>query len=115
MSGPGDLEARNPSLVRGALMAGTAQVHQMLVFRPTPGLGRPDTPVERLFLAGATAHPAGAVHGAPGANAARAALARGGRLGALYGAGIRAGQRLVYGADASQSRRPVEAHHPGRS
>ena len=80
-----------------------------------PGLGRPDTPVERLFLAGATAHPAGAVHGAPGANAARAALARGGRLGALYGAGIRAGQRLVYGADASQSRRPVEAHHPGRS
>jgi phytoene dehydrogenase-like protein len=102
VSRPGDLEARNPSLVGGALMAGTAQLHQMLVFRPTPGLGRPDTPVERLFLAGATAHPAGAVHGTPGANAARAALARGGRFGALYGAGIRAGQRLVYGADVRE-------------
>lgn len=97
VSRPGDLQARNPSLVRGALMAGTAQVHQMLVFRPTPGLGRPDTPVDGLFLAGATAHPAGAVHGAPGANAARAALARGGRLGPVYKAGIRAAQRLVYG------------------
>jgi hypothetical protein len=42
------------------------------------------------------------VHGAPGANAARAARARGGRLGALYGAGIRAGQRLVYGADVRE-------------
>jgi phytoene dehydrogenase-like protein len=98
VSRPADLQARDPSLVRGALMQGTAQIHQMLVFRPTPGLGRPDTPVERLYLAGATAHPAGAVHGAPGANAARAALARDGRLGSVYGAGIRAGQRLVYGA-----------------
>ncbi|MDD7940232.1 NAD(P)/FAD-dependent oxidoreductase [Actinomycetospora lutea] len=104
VSGPGDLQARNPSLVRGALMAGTAQIHQMLVFRPTPGLGRPDTPVDGLFLAGATAHPAGAVHGAPGANAARAALARAGRLGRVYAAGIRAGQRLVYGAADSRGR-----------
>jgi len=101
VSRPADLEARNPSLVGGALMAGTAQIHQMLVFRPTPGLGRPDTPVERLFLAGATAHPAGAVHGTPGANAARAALARDGRLGPLYAAGIRAGHRLVYGSSGT--------------
>ncbi|GAA4794023.1 NAD(P)/FAD-dependent oxidoreductase [Actinomycetospora chlora] len=104
VSRPSDLQARDPSLVRGALMQGTAHVHQMLVFRPTPGLGRPDTPVERLYLAGATAHPAGAVHGAPGANAARAALAREGRLGGVYGAGIRAAQRLVYGADDSRGR-----------
>ncbi|MFC5139707.1 phytoene desaturase family protein [Actinomycetospora rhizophila] len=104
VSRPGDLEARDPSLVRGALMAGTAQIHQMLVFRPTPGLGRPDTPVDGLFLAGATAHPAGAVHGAPGANAARAALARAGRFGGVYAAGIRAGHRLVYGAADSRGR-----------
>lgn len=104
VSRPADLQARDPSLVRGALMAGTAQIHQMLVFRPTPGLGRPDTPVDGLFLAGATAHPAGAVHGAPGANAARAALARAGRLGRVYAAGIRAGHRLVYGAADSRGR-----------
>ncbi|MDQ3664625.1 MAG: dehydrogenase, partial [Actinomycetota bacterium] len=34
-----------------------------------------ETPVRRLFLSGASAHPGGGVHGAPGANAARAALA----------------------------------------
>ena len=33
-----------------------------------------ETPVGRLFLASASAHPGGGVHGAPGANAARAAL-----------------------------------------
>jgi hypothetical protein len=52
------------------------------VFRPTPGTGRPETPIERLYLASASAHPGGGVHGGPGANAARAALRAGttGRL-----------------------------------
>jgi phytoene dehydrogenase-like protein len=71
---PPDLEARNSSLVGGALNGGTAQVHQQLVFRPVPGLGRPETPVARLYLASSSAHPGGGVHGAPGAIAARAAL-----------------------------------------
>jgi phytoene dehydrogenase-like protein len=44
------------------------------VFRPLPGLARAETPIGRLFLAGASAHPGGGVHGAAGANAARAAL-----------------------------------------
>ena len=42
---------------------------------PTPGLGRAETPVRSLFLASASAHPGGGVHGACGANAARAAIA----------------------------------------
>ncbi|MDT0308856.1 NAD(P)/FAD-dependent oxidoreductase [Streptomyces sp. DSM 44917] len=71
---PEDLQALNPSLVRGALNGGTAAVHQQLIFRPTPGLGRPETPVAGLYLASASAHPGGGVHGACGANAARAAL-----------------------------------------
>jgi phytoene dehydrogenase-like protein len=45
------------------------------VFRPTPGLGRPSTPIANLYLASASAHPGGGVHGAPGANAAHVALA----------------------------------------
>jgi phytoene dehydrogenase-like protein len=45
-----------------------------------PGLGRAETPFPRLFLASASAHPGGGVHGACGANAARAALAPGARL-----------------------------------
>jgi phytoene dehydrogenase-like protein len=78
--GPAHIEAANTSLRAGAINGGTSQVHQQLVFRPIPGLGRPETPVRRLFLASSSAHPGGGVHGAPGANAARAALSLAGRL-----------------------------------
>jgi phytoene dehydrogenase-like protein len=71
---PLEFQQDNPSLVGGALNAGTAQLHQQLVFRPVPGLGRAETPIRNLFLASASAHPGGGVHGAPGANAAKAAL-----------------------------------------
>ncbi|MGN6331892.1 MAG: phytoene desaturase family protein [Motilibacteraceae bacterium] len=75
VQGPHDLEHRDRSLVHGTINGGTAQLHQELVFRPIPSLGRPETPVERLYLASSSAHPGGGVHGAPGWNAARAALA----------------------------------------
>ncbi|MBE7323800.1 NAD(P)/FAD-dependent oxidoreductase [Nocardioides sp. Y6] len=71
---PGDIEAANSNLVGGAINSGTAHLHQQLVFRPATGLGRPETPVAGLFLASASAHPGGGVHGACGWNAARAAL-----------------------------------------
>lgn len=77
---PPRLEAANANLVGGALNGGTAQVHQQLVFRPATGLGRPETPIAGLYLASASAHPGGGVHGACGANAARAALAPGREL-----------------------------------
>lgn len=73
---PGDLEKRNANLVAGAINGGTAQLHQTLIFRPTTGLARPETPIKDLYLASASAHPGGGVHGAPGANAAKAALWR---------------------------------------
>lgn len=73
--GPHELEAGDENLVRGALNGGTSGIHQELVFRPIPGLGRPETPVRGLFLASSSAHPGGGVHGACGSNAARAALA----------------------------------------
>jgi phytoene dehydrogenase-like protein len=75
--GPRELEQRNENLVGGALGGGTAALHQQLVFRPLPGLGRAETPVRGLFLGSSSAHPGGGVHGACGANAARAALAHG--------------------------------------
>ena len=94
---PTDLEGENPSLVGGALGGGTAAAFQQLFLRPVPGLGRADGPVDRLFLAGASAHPGGGVHGAPGANAARAALARDRALtGGLYRAAIDAAHRSIY-------------------
>lgn len=71
---PGDFERADPNLVLGAMHGGTTQIHQQAILRPTPGLGRPETPIAGLYLGSASAHPGGGVHGAPGANAARAAL-----------------------------------------
>ncbi|MFD6880448.1 MULTISPECIES: phytoene desaturase family protein [unclassified Streptomyces] len=71
---PTTLQAMNENLHNGAINNGTTALHQQAIFRPTPGTGRPETPVKRLYLASAAAHPGGGVHGAPGANAARAAL-----------------------------------------
>jgi phytoene dehydrogenase-like protein len=73
---PPDLHRRDANLVGGALNGGTAALHQQLIFRPIPGLGRAETPIRGLYLGSAAAHPGGGVHGACGANAARAALAR---------------------------------------
>jgi phytoene dehydrogenase-like protein len=74
VQGPIELQRVDANLVGGDLNAGTAQLHQQLVLRPVPGLARPETFVKGLYLAGASAHPGGGVHGAPGANAARAAI-----------------------------------------
>ncbi|HEX9968094.1 MAG TPA: hypothetical protein VGB06_09115, partial [Solirubrobacterales bacterium] len=72
--GPHELQAANRNLVNGAINGGTSQIHQQLVFRPTLGWGRPETPVKRLYLCSSAIHPGGGVHGAPGAAGARAAL-----------------------------------------
>ncbi len=94
---PPTLEAANSNLVGGAINSGTAQIHQQLVFRPTPGLARAQTPLRGLYLCGSSAHPGGGVHGAAGANAARAVLAArrsrraGVAVGALAGAALARG------------------------
>lgn len=71
---PSDLQDDDANLVGGAVNGGTSQLHQQLVFRPTPGAGGSRTVVDRLYLASAAAHPGGGVHGGCGYLAARAAL-----------------------------------------
>lgn len=71
---PPALEASNANLVGGDIGSGTMRLSQQLVMRPVPGLGRSETPIKGLYLASAAAHPGGGVHGACGANAARAAI-----------------------------------------
>ncbi len=88
--GPRGFTVRDRSLVDGALNGGTAALHQQLVFRPVPGLGRPELPVAGLYLASSSAHPGGGVHGGPGGNAALAAVRDSGVLGGLRGAAVRA-------------------------
>jgi phytoene dehydrogenase-like protein len=77
---PRTLERENRNLVGGALNGGTAQLQQQFVWRPVPSLGRPETPIGGLYLGSASAHPGGGVHGGPGANAARAAVAASQRI-----------------------------------
>ena len=79
--GPWELHAADRSLWQGALNGGSASIHQQLFWRPVPGLGRPETPIAGLYLASASAHPGGSVHGGCGANAATVALRHAGVLG----------------------------------
>ncbi len=93
---PRDLQAADPNLVHGAVGGGTAQLHQQLVFRPVPGLGRSETVVAGLYLGSASAHPGAGVHGVCGWLAARAALAEQGALGGLRRRITSAALELIY-------------------
>jgi phytoene dehydrogenase-like protein len=72
---PQRTEAENPSLVGGDLAGGSYELDQQLVFRPAPELCRHRTPLPGLYIAGASVHPGGAVHGMGGRSAARALIA----------------------------------------
>jgi phytoene dehydrogenase-like protein len=78
---PLGLQAADAILRHGALNGGTAALHQQLIFRPVPGLGRPETPIAGLYLGSMSAHPGGGVHGGPGAMAASVAMKASGVLG----------------------------------
>jgi phytoene dehydrogenase-like protein len=71
---PRATEEQNPSLVGGDLAGGSYEIDQQLVFRPAPELCRYRTPLRGLYMAGASTHPGGAVHGVSGRGAARALL-----------------------------------------
>jgi phytoene dehydrogenase-like protein len=78
---PSDLENSDANLHTGAVNGGTSQLFQQLIFRPAPGFGRAETPLQNVFLGSAGASPGGGVHGVCGRNAARAALAADGATG----------------------------------
>jgi phytoene dehydrogenase-like protein len=83
LQSPMALNRADGNLLLGAVNGGTAALHQQAIFRPFTGTGRPETPYQRLYLASASAHPGGGVHGACGWNAARTALRDNGMLGPL--------------------------------
>lgn len=72
---PQQTEQQNPSLVGGDLAGGSYELDQQLLFRPHPRLCRYRSPLTGLYVAGASTHPGGAVHGMSGRGAARALLA----------------------------------------
>lgn len=69
---PLDIERRCINMVRGGHLVGAYRPSQMGASRPTPELAQYRTPVEGLYLCGASSHPGGSVSGAPGYNCANA-------------------------------------------
>src|SRR5215217_6621867 len=71
--GPPDIE-RIIGITGGNIFHGEILPDQMFGYRPVPGYSDYRTPVDRLYLCGSGAWPAGAVFGAPGRNCALEAL-----------------------------------------
>ncbi|OIQ83348.1 phytoene desaturase (neurosporene-forming) [mine drainage metagenome] len=69
---PTDLERYNANLVDGDSLGGSHHPAQFFFLRPVPGWGRHRTPVERLFICGASTWPGGGVGGASGSLVAKA-------------------------------------------
>jgi phytoene dehydrogenase-like protein len=67
---PFDIERHCINMVRGSHHVGAYEPAQMGPNRPVPELGHYRTPVDGLYLCGASSHPGGSVSGAPGYNAA---------------------------------------------
>jgi phytoene dehydrogenase-like protein len=70
---PVDIE-REYNLTGGHWHQGEMTIDQSFMMRPVHGSAQYDTPIEGLFLCGATAHPGGNVTGIPGHNAAQRIL-----------------------------------------
>jgi len=68
---PADLERDNPNLVGGDSIAGSHHPRQHFVFRPFPGWSRYRTPVEALWMIGASTWPGAGTNAASGYMAAQ--------------------------------------------
>lgn len=73
---PAQTEHDNPSLVGGDLGGGSYELDQQLVFRPAPSLCRYRAPLRGLYVAGASTHPGGAIHGVSGPRSRARSAAR---------------------------------------
>jgi phytoene dehydrogenase-like protein len=102
ISSPDDLFADNPNLVGGDSLGGSMHLSQTGPFRPFPGWSRYRTPIDGLYLCGASTWPGPGVHGWSGEHASsqvRADLAR--RRWATHV--TRGGRRLVDGMVARRA------------
>lgn len=69
---PSDLERSNANLIGGDSLGGSHHPAQFFFLRPVPGWWRHRSPVDRLFICGASTWPGGGVGGGSGALVAKA-------------------------------------------
>ena len=74
---PRDIEEQFGT-VQGHWHHAELSIHQSFMMRPLHGAAQYDTPIENLFLCGASCHPGGGLTGLPGRNAAKRILELGG-------------------------------------
>jgi phytoene dehydrogenase-like protein len=67
---PIDIERHLPNMHGGDIQCGELSAGQILDERPFPECSQYRTPVEGLYMCGASMHPCGNITGAPGYNAA---------------------------------------------
>ena len=70
---PLDIE-RKHGMLRGNVMHLEMSFDQMFIFRPTPELSDYTTPIQHLYLTGASTHPGGGIFAASGYNTAHVVL-----------------------------------------
>ncbi|MBL7120190.1 MAG: NAD(P)/FAD-dependent oxidoreductase [Dehalococcoidia bacterium] len=63
MISPLDIERYNPSMQAGDILHAASFITQSYANRPLPGWGQYRTPIERLYMCGASTHPGGGVTG----------------------------------------------------
>ncbi|EKN62620.1 FAD dependent oxidoreductase [Neobacillus bataviensis LMG 21833] len=63
---PADLVKENPNLVGGDSVGGSHQLQQNYLFRPIPGRSKYDTPIEGLYLVGASTWPGAGLNATSG-------------------------------------------------
>ncbi len=73
---PLDIE-RDFGLSEGNIFQGELTLEQLFFLRPAPGWAGYKTPIRHLYMCGSATHPGGGIMGAPGRNAAMAALRNG--------------------------------------
>jgi phytoene dehydrogenase-like protein len=76
---PDDFERENPNLIGGDCVSGSHHLDQNYLARPFPGCTRYRTPVERLFIVGASTWPGGGVNATSGYLAAADLLRHAGK------------------------------------
>jgi len=77
---PLDIE-RKHGMLRGNVMHLEMAFDQMFIFRPTPEMSDYTTPIESLYLTGASTHPGGGIFAASGYNTAHVVLRKVGKKG----------------------------------
>ncbi len=93
---PADLERANPNLVGGDSLAGSMHLRQTFALRPHPAWAGHRTPVDALWLTGASTWPGGGLNALSGDHAAAAVLAEAGGARRVLARARRAGGRGLF-------------------